>query len=413
MDKNARKELHCKCHNRHKILLVVPEYVEFDDYKLGLYNGKYYSKKEWASMGYVEWINGDPNHIKKERGTEWIKVIKLPVPKARDANKEQIIEKFRQCLLTARSERRILVMNPAFYKITFHWHKTLEVVIKNLGKIAIESFKPLTEKDLKKPKTQFTKFEKNYHRMAVCMREFGSVAPSQLKVDQYETLAKKALLGFIRLCRHYNISLIGDYQRQADVFSGIKDQRDIFIFKRSNRDLIPDDWKWLQDYLDSKRQKIIDKYGNNPRAWGLADLKFPKIEDLSNEYFYVVFANNHVKLMKIPMPTFHHKREIDNFENDTGVRWKFIGEDMNATLDMPTGEKEVAVDDKNEKVLYDLIDGMLNPIGKKGMKIDECFAEIMRMEDSGRVATGWKGKKPNAMRMWFSRRKKKEQDKKK
>ena len=31
-DKNARKELHCKCHNRHKILLVVPEYVEFDDY---------------------------------------------------------------------------------------------------------------------------------------------------------------------------------------------------------------------------------------------------------------------------------------------------------------------------------------------------------------------------------------------
>ena len=413
MDKNARKELHCKCHNRHKILLVVPEYVEFDDYKLGLYNGKYYSKKEWASMGYVEWINGDPNHIKKERGTEWIKVIKLPVPKARDANKEQIIEKFRQCLLTARSERRILVMNPAFYKITFHWHKTLEVVIKNLGKIAIESFKPLTEKDLKKPKTQFTKFEKNYHRMAVCMREFGSVAPSQLKVDQYETLAKKALLGFIRLCRHYNISLIGDYQRQADVFSGIKDQRDIFIFKRSNRDLIPDDWKWLQDYLDSKRQKIIDKYGNNPRAWGLADLKFPKIEDLSNEYCYVVFANNHVKLMKIPMPTFHHKREIDNFENDTGVRWKFIGEDMNATLDMPTGEKEVAVDDKNEKVLYDLIDGMLNPIGKKGMKIDECFAEIMRMEDSGRVATGWKGKKPNAMRMWFSRRKKKEQDKKK
>ena len=113
------------------------------------------------------------------------------------------------------------------------------------------------------------------------------------------------------------------------------------------------------------------------------------------------------------MPTFHHKREIDNFENDTGVKWKFTGEDMNATLDTPTGEKEVAVDDKNEKVLYDLIDGMLNPIGKKGMKIDECFAEIMRMEDSGRITTGWKGKKPNAMRMWFSRRKKKEQDKKK
>lgn len=413
MDKNARKELHCKCYSRHKILLVVPEYVEFDDYRLGLYNGKYYSKQEWANMGYIEWINGDPNHIKKDMGTEWIKVVKLPVPKARDANKEQIIEKFRQCLLTARDERRILVMNPAFYKITFHWHKTLEVVIKNLGKIAIESFKPLTERDLKKPRSQFTKFEKNYHRMAVCMREFGSVAPSQLKVDQYETLAKKALLGFIRLCRHYNISLIGDYQRQADVFSGIKDQRDIFIFKRSNRDLIPDDWKWLQDYLENKRQKIIDKYGSNPRAWGLADLKFPKIEDLSNEYCYVVFANNHVKLMKIPMPTFHHKREIDNFENDTGIKWKFTGEDMNATLDMPTGEKEVAVDDKNEKVLYDLIDGMLNPIGKKGMKIDECFSEIMRMEDSGRITTGWKGKKPNAMRMWFSRRKKKEQDKKK
>jgi hypothetical protein len=286
-------------------------------------------------------------------------------------------------------------------------------VIKNLGKIAIESFKPLTEKDLKKPRNQFTKYEKNYHRMAVCMREFGSVAPSQLKVDQYETLAKKALLGFIRLCRHYNISLIGDYQRQADVFAGIKDQRDIFIFKRSNRDLIPQEWTWLQDQIDAKRQKIIDKYGNNPKGWRIANLKHPKIEDLSNEYCYSVFANNHVKLMKIPMPTFHHKQEIDNFENDTGIKWEFTGEPAQTTVDMATGEKEVAVDDKNEKVLYDLIDGMLNPIGKKGMKIDECFSEIMRMEDSGRITTGWKGKKPNAMRMWFSRRKKKEQDKKK
>ena len=287
------------------------------------------------------------------------------------------------------------------------------MVRKNLGKIAIENLKPLTKKDLKKPRSQFTKYEKNYHRMAVCMREFGSVAPSQLKVDQYETLAKKALLGFIRLCRHYNISLIGDYQRQADVFAGIKDQRDIFIFKRSNRDLIPQEWTWLQDQIDSKRQKIIDKYGNNPNGWRLANLKHPKIEDLSNEYCYSVFANNHVKLMKIPMPTFHHKQEIDNCENDTGIKWEFTGEPAQTTVDMATGEKEVAVDDKNEKVLYDLIDGMLNPIGKKGMKIDECFSEIMRMEDSGRITTGWKVKKPNAMRMWFSRRKKKEQDKKK
>ena len=298
-NKFERMELHCNCTKRHPILLVVPEYVDFDDYKLGLYNGKYYSKQDWANMGNIEWVTGDPDHIKKNRGTEWIKVRKLPVPKARDANKDYIISQFRDCLLTARSERRILVMNPAFYKITFHWHKTLELVIKNLGKIAIESFKPLTEKDLKKPKSQFTKYEKNYHRMAVCMREFGSVAPSQLKVDQYETLAKKALLGFIRLCRHYNISLIGDYQRQADVFAGIKDQRDIFIFKRSNRDLIPQEWVWLQDDIDAKRRKIIERYGNNPRAWGLANLKHPKIEDLSNEYCYAVFANNHVKLMKI------------------------------------------------------------------------------------------------------------------
>ena len=109
------------------------------------------------------------------------------------------------------------------------------------------------------------------------------------------------------------------------------------------------------------------------------------------------------------MPTFHHKQEIDNFENDTGIKWEFTGETLNATsVDNATGEKEIVVDSKNEKVLYDLINGILNPVGKKGMKIDECFAEIMRMEESGRIApTGWKGKKPNAMRMWFTRIKKK------
>ena len=50
---------------------------------------------------------------------------------------------------------------------------------------------------------------------------------------------------------------------------------------------------------------------------------------------------------------------------------------------------------------------MLNPVCKKGMKIDECFNSLMKMEEQGRILTGWKGKKPNAMRMWFTRRKKK------
>jgi len=407
-DKNERKKLHCNCKTKYPILLVIPDYVEFDEYSLGLFNGKYYSKSEWRQLGNLEWNTKNPSVMKKpEGGLEMIKVRKLQPPRAREANKEKIISDFKDCLLQARRERRILVMNPAFYKVTFHWHKTLEIIIKALGKIAIDQFKPLTEKDLGKPRSHFTKYEKNYHRMAVCMREFGSVAPSQLKVDQYETLAKKALLGFIRLCRHYNISLIGDYQRQADVFAGIKDQRDIFIFKRSNRDLIPQEWTWLIEDLDKKRQKIVDRYGNNPNGWNKADILYPKIEELSNEYCYVVFQNNDVKLMKIPMPSFHHKQEVDNFENDTGIKWKFSGDALNISTNVATGEKENVVDDKNEKALYELIDGMLNPVGKKGMKIDECFNSLMKMEEQGRILTGWKGKKPNAMRMWFTRRKKK------
>ncbi len=80
---NRQEEpLHCTCDNRYKIVLVVPDYVQFDEETIDNFNGRYYSKKEWSDLGNFEYgrivtkQNGDKVREKpiKANYVQWIKV---------------------------------------------------------------------------------------------------------------------------------------------------------------------------------------------------------------------------------------------------------------------------------------------------------------------------------------------------
>ena len=91
--------LHCNCDSKYKIVLVVPDYVEIDQKALDEYNGKFYSKKEWADLGHIEYgtlithENGEKERKKPIRPDyiQWIKVRKIHVPNKGYKNRELFV----------------------------------------------------------------------------------------------------------------------------------------------------------------------------------------------------------------------------------------------------------------------------------------------------------------------------------
>jgi len=81
--------------------------------------------------------------------------------------------------------------------------------------------------------------ERNYHRVTILMREFGSLVSQQLNEEKNQVIIKKAIFGIIKVIRQFSISGCFDAQRYADLYSGVRDQRDVLIFRRSNIDIFP------------------------------------------------------------------------------------------------------------------------------------------------------------------------------
>jgi len=414
---------HCQCNRSYPITLLIPEYMEFDRKKLDEFNQVYLTKAEYVRMcAEKKWIpEWDPNKRPRrdELDKNWqpkMRLRLLPAPTTTGSNKQLIEEIFMKAVVEARRERRIVCMNPMFYPNEYHKYRTMEIIIRCLGRMMYTHFRPLTEQEVGKPrfdsqgKPQWTKFQRNHHRVAVVMREFGEVTAAVLKGENQSTMAKKALLDYIRQTRHYNISLIGDYQRPDDVFSGIRDQADIFIIKRSPRKLLGDAWKWMFDDIESRREKIIFKYGLQ-RGTEIADNVVPKIQELGNNYAYVIYINDKYKLWKIPTPNFHHKDREDHFEVVTGLTWveKAHGK-INLKEVAKSAEKnsEDALKDSWEAKMYEVIRGMVRPLApKKSKKWSVVFEEVAEMVGNGVLEMPNSWSTPDAMRKWFSRKEKK------
>jgi len=271
---NRQEEpLHCNCENRYKIILVVPDYVEFDEDAIDNFNKRYYSKKEWSEMGNVEYgrIVTKPNGEKvKERPLrpnyiQSIKVRKLSIPNKAYKNREQFIEELTQIMIMAQKERRIIVLNPVFYKDIAHKLVTLEKILRELPQIVQTNFKAMTPRTVAElrgvetsvPFDQWTPQEQNRHRVTIMMREFGSLVSSQLTEERNQVIVKKAVFALVKIIRHFHISLIGDFQRANDIYSGVREQRDIFVWRCSNIDIVSDEYEWLRSASKKLMKNIV------------------------------------------------------------------------------------------------------------------------------------------------------------
>jgi len=401
--------IHCNCNTRYPITILCPDYISFDQDSLDRYNDLYYTREEFLveRRNPKSKIFGEMEFNSKARKTqkELVKVRYLQPPTMTGSNKDIIVEQFYEAVLEARKEHRIICVNPKLFPNEFHRYKTLEIIIRSLEALMYAHFKPPTEKSVGKTKDRWTNRDKNHNKLAVVMREFGEVTANILKGENQSTLTKKALLQYIRQTRHYGITLIGDYQRPDDVFPAIRQQSDIFIIKRAPQQLLGDGWEWLFKDINIQRKKIFDRWGDNAMSRMWANKDFPRIEQLADNYCYIVYIDNSYKLSKIPSPNFHHKRQDEHFENDTGILWKElphakIGKSVAKSEGRVAMEYEQNdVDEKLYKIITDTIGDRARP------NWDEVLVKVTQLVSAGiiTVPTSWNNK--DNIRKWYSRRK--------
>jgi len=424
---------HCNCDSRYKIVLVVPDYVEIDQIAIDEFNGKFYSKKEWSELGHFEYgalVTKSNGEKVKERPVkpdyvEWIKVRKVHVPNKGYKNRELFVADLTEIMLMGKNERRIITYNPIFFREINHKLLILEKTLRELPEIIRSNFKTNTPRSIAKqrgvdkpvPFSKWTVQEKNSHRVTLLIREFGSLVASMLTEERNQVIVKKAVFALVKVCRHFHVSLVGDMQRGGDVLKNVRDQRDFFIWKQSNIDIVPEDYNWLRVMIKEFRDKVTEKVGI-----GYAQKMYPNFEDLKPDEMYVLYPKknekgNIFKLFHVRMPHFHHHSADDDFEEDSPLiketgknkaiaTWRFVdkkkdGDMIESAQDQLNEDKKMK--DSNMDKIFDLTTSMMNPTdpSKSKMKQKEVYEHVIAM---GLAPDDWSF---TGYQKWFQRQKKK------
>ncbi len=360
----------------------------------------------------------------KPEYVEWLKVRKIHVPNKGYKNRDLFVSDLTEIMLMGKNERRIITTNPIFYREMNHKLVILEKWLRELPEIIRSNFKTNTprtiaeQRGLDKPVPfgQWTVQEKNSHRVTILMREFGSLVASMLTEERNQVIVKKAVFALVKVCRHFHVSLVGDMQRGGDVLKNVRDQRDFFIWKQSNIDIVPEDYNWLRVMIKEFRDKVIEKVGI-----GYAQKMYPNFEDLRPDQMYVLYPKknergNLFKLFNVRMPEFHHHSADDDFEEDTGLiketntnklkaTWRFVektkeGETPDSVRDDMQSNKKTK--DATMKQIFEMTHQLMNTDDpKKRMKQIQIFEHIGTL---GIRPEGWTYP---AYRKWYSREKKK------
>ena len=409
---NQRVPLQCKCKQAYPIMILCPEYRVWNQKEIDYANGKYYTKKEWAAKGYLEYDRNHPPVKPKELQPLPLIVVKhIPLPsKGKNSKNEEFIKVFTEALLQCRKERRVLCVNPKMWLAeheSYHF-KTLEIILRNIRSIAYEHFQPLTEKQLGKPKSKWTIQELSWHRTALVIREASELLPQGTKGDYSgdSLLAKKGMMGLTKKSRHESINLILDTQRFEDIVPNIREQHSVLIIKHSKEKLLGEHLKEYEEKIDSQRLKILEKTRYSSNGYKKVRKAWPYIKELGFNYAYLVRSDNMPRLEKIPTPSFHHKEPTDNWCNIMNVSYT-TNKDLIKTISESKVDKNLLKpNESQDKILYHTIKDLKEV---KKMRWDKILIHLIEMQEHGSIVypKSFKDITNNSIRKKYSDMKKK------
>jgi len=342
-----RELLHCNCHKSYPITMAVPDYMDFDQESIDRFNGMYF-RDLVHYLEYFSEITTEQRKLLNEgklpipvyaRPKPLIKVQRFTTPTSAD-RKKKFHDEFTQIILDCRKEHRILVMNPTLFDGEMDKFYTLAEVFRMMPNLMTNSghFKPLTEKDVGKPRKYWTRKQKAWHKVALVINEIRSVAPSSnLHGDKDAGISKKAVFGFVPEARHFKTWLLADYQDPEDLYSGIKKQGNLTVVKRGSRNILGENFSWLFNKVEYDRmglaKKLPTKYrpekiehlkaleNRHPQIKKYLDLRRPYVDELPDNKAYVTWQNQEIKLISVNLPAWHHRQSTEDFLLDTGITW--------------------------------------------------------------------------------------------
>lgn len=423
--------LHCKCHKAYQIMWIVPDYIKIIQETLDRFNGVFWNTKEAYKGAYLK---GLVSPLIRELGEKPLDFERMKKPENLVPNplivvrqittptsaprREIFWEQFTNIVLEAREQHRIVVMNPAIFEGQVDKFETLTEIIRMIPNLMNKSghFKPLTEKQVGKPRSEWTKWERSYHKAAIVINELRSVAPSnRLSGESKASATKKAIYDFIPEARHNKTWFVGDYQNPDDLFAGVRYQANIVVIKRASKLILGNDWEWLYKKIDYNREGILkyrfNGYGEkDPMIKQCLDYARPRVDDLPDNKGYITFVNGEIKLEKFEMPGFHHKTSMDDFKADTGIDW-IVTHDKKLDEVSETSAREVKIIVKKKKTqreeILKKIDYMITTEKKSFKQIKD---DLVSMESEGIIpGLGYREKSPIYFNNMYLRWKKKQE----
>ena len=395
---------------RFEITILCSDTLRYDQSKLDRFNDKLFTEEE-----FYEYYKGQQKYYncvypqekpKSLQGKEWIKFVSLPNPTAKFDSEinENIAKIIEDTILDCRDSGRILVFNQRAFPNETNMFRTLEIIFRNIGSIAMKNFRRLTPEEVGvSSRAEMTKKQKMHDKMVFCIREFAELAPAKLKADASgeSTRVKKSLLLLCRKIRHYQISGIADWQAFNDTETSIRNNFDIFLIKKWTSRLGGEHFAFAFDKINYLRDAIFEKQNNRRVAKHIADNMYPQIELLGNRYMYFVKQDDNLKLMQVPEMKTKHKEPYDSFEKLTGVEFWF--DKSSVTSSSNTSESNSARTD--EKALYNAIYAMRYPVKGKKYQWKDVVVKLASMQENNEVhySKPFKEMKDDTLKKWFGR----------
>lgn len=401
--------LHCNCSRTHCIMLAVPDYVEFDEEKLHRFNGNYFRDM----MHYLEYFSDITTENKKLlddgkllipeqfRPKALIKVRQFTTPTSSD-RKKKFRDEFTKIILDARDQSRVLVMNPSLFEGEMDKFDTVAEFFKMIPYLKTRSghFKPLTVRDVGKPRQYWSKKQKSWHKFVVVVNEVRSIAPSSnLHADKDASKSKKAIFGIVPEFRHFGW-FIADYQDPEDLYSGIKKQGNLTVIRRGSRNILGDNFSWLFDKVEydriglarraSNKLKHIEKIeqlrayeSRYPDLKKYLNQRRPYVDELLDNQAYVTWHNQEIKLIKTELPNFHHKQSTEDFLVDSKLSWT-VNMDKKPVEKLTLNKKEQKIASLNKKkVKEDILNRMRLMRDVENKTWDDIKNELVTLQDAG------------------------------
>lgn len=378
-----------KTHQSYPITILCSESLEFLQSGYDRFNDRIYTEKEWYEDNPDKIFNCvDPPLKPRNRwGKQMIKFVKLPNLKKNFESEEALkaIQILTDVILEARERRRIVVLNRQMFGSENQYFWCMELIMRSLPDICDQHFIKLFPHDVGvQTEKQMTSLQKKHHRLTVIHRELADLSPAKLKADKggESTTVKKALLGFARICRHWEIDWFADWQHHNSVEGAIRDQCDTWLFKKYNKGLAGEEKKILFDKVNGIRKAILKRGNYSRKAQIIADSYFPKVEELAKKYFYAMFLSGNVMLFKVPRNRHQHKEPYMKFGDLTGVLTWHNKEKIPASTGGQGGSK---VSKTDQMTLFSTMKLLRNPKEGKPLSWKDIGKKLGEMQDKAEL----------------------------